>query len=77
MRGYEPAFIRVALQGIRDMIALVTREHIALRFADADINRLDCMNVLTLDIILRLIFGITEPNIKDKLTNHLQDITNI
>ncbi|MFW3113608.1 cytochrome P450 135A1 [Mycobacterium haemophilum DSM 44634] len=72
-----PAFTRAALQGYRDMIASVTREHIARWPVGAGINSLDCMNALTLDVILRVVFGVTDPNVKEELTNRLQGIINI
>jgi cytochrome P450 len=72
-----PAFTRAALRGYRDMIVSVAREHIARWPVGASINGLDCMNGLTLDIILRVVFGVTDPKVKAELTNRLQDIINI
>ncbi|SON59270.1 Putative cytochrome P450 135A1 [Mycobacterium simulans] len=72
-----PAFTRAALHGYRDMIASVAREHITQWPIDASINSLDCMNALTLDVILRVVFGVTDPIVKAELTSRLQDIINI
>ncbi|KZS61180.1 cytochrome P450 [Mycobacterium pseudokansasii] len=72
-----PAFTRAALHGYRDMIATIAREHIARWPAGEHINSLDCMNALTLDVILRVVFGVADPNVKDELTIRLQDIVNI
>ncbi|WP_031753199.1 cytochrome P450, partial [Mycobacterium tuberculosis] len=62
-----PAFTRAALRGYRDMIASVAREHITRWRPHATINSLDHMNALTLDIILRVVFGVTDPKVKAEL----------
>ncbi|WP_421841106.1 cytochrome P450 [Mycobacterium sp.] len=72
-----PAFTRAALRGYRDMIAAVAREHIARWPVDAHINGLDCMNALTLDIILRVVFGVADQNVSKELISRLQGIINI
>ncbi|BBX98564.1 putative cytochrome P450 135A1 [Mycobacterium lacus] len=72
-----PAFTRAALREYRDMIASVAREHIARWPIGAGINSLDCMNALTLDVILRVVFGVTDPNVKAELTTRLQEIINV
>ncbi|MEQ0574282.1 cytochrome P450 [Mycobacterium tuberculosis] len=72
-----PAFTRAALRGYRDMIASVAREHITRWRPHATINSLDHMNALTLDIILRVVFGVTDPKVKAELTSRLQQIINI
>lgn len=72
-----PAFGRTALRGYRDMITAVAREHIARWSAGTQINTLDCMNALTLDVILRVVFGVTDPQVKAELTSRLPDIINI
>ncbi|UGT91041.1 cytochrome P450 [Mycobacterium ostraviense] len=72
-----PAFSRAALRGYRDMITSVAREHIERWPAGAHINSLDCMNALTLDVILRVVFGVTDPEVKAELTTRLPDIVDI
>ncbi|BBX75253.1 cytochrome P450 [Mycobacterium shinjukuense] len=72
-----PAFTRAALRGYRDMIESVAREHIARWPVGANVTALDCMNALTLDVILRVVFGVTDPKVKAELTSRLQDIINI
>ncbi|WP_081343256.1 MULTISPECIES: cytochrome P450 [Mycobacteroides] len=72
-----PAFTSAALRGYRDMMATVTREHISQWDTGAPIRGLDCMNALTLDIIVRVVFGVTDPKTKSELTHRLDRIVNI
>lgn len=72
-----PAFTGAALRGYRAMIESVAAEHIGQWPAAAEISGLDRMNALTLDIILRVVFGVTDPNIKAELTTRLHAIINI
>ncbi|QUR66071.1 cytochrome P450 [Mycobacterium spongiae] len=72
-----PAFTRAALRGYRDMISAVTCEHLARWPVGSQINALERMNALTLDIILRVVFGVTDPKVKAELTSSVQDIINI
>lgn len=72
-----PAFTRAALVGYRDMIASVAREHIAQWQTRSSISGLDAMNALTLDVIIRVVFGVTDPKLKAELISRLQDIVNI
>ncbi|CAM4375701.1 Putative cytochrome P450 120 [Mycobacterium basiliense] len=69
-----PAFTRAALHGYRDMIASVAREHIARWPVGTSVPALDRMNALTLDIILRVVFGVTDPQVTSELTDRLQGI---
>lgn len=72
-----PAFTRAALVGYRDMIALVAREHIARWQTRSSISGLDSMNALTLEVIIRVVFGVTDFKLKAELINRLQDIVNL
>lgn len=72
-----PAFTRSALRGYRDLIASVTREHIGAWPTHSILSGLDSMNALTLDVILRVVFGVTDPTVKSKLTTHLKGIINV
>lgn len=72
-----PAFSRSALRGYRDLIASVTREHIAQWQGHSSISGLDSMNALTLDVILQVVFGVTDPKVKAELVSRLHDIINV
>ncbi|MBN7557982.1 cytochrome P450 [Mycobacteroides abscessus] len=72
-----PAFTGPSLRGYRDMIAAVAAEHIGRWSAGSTIHALERMNLLTLDVILRVVFGVTDPKTTAELTTRLQAIINI
>jgi cytochrome P450 len=72
-----PAFTRTALRGYRDMIASVAGEHIARWQTRSSVSALDSMNALTLEVILRVVFGVTDQKVNAELTHRLKDIINV
>ncbi|BAY00262.1 putative cytochrome P450 135A1 [Mycobacteroides stephanolepidis] len=72
-----PAFNGAALRGYRAMIAAVAAEHIGQWPAGSEISALEHMNALTLDIIVRVVFGVTDPKTKAELTTRLHAIISI
>ncbi|MEO9322620.1 cytochrome P450 [Nocardioides sp. C4-1] len=55
-----PAFNGQALKGYADLVADLARDEVAYWPDDARFRSLDRMNVLTLEVILRVVFGVTD-----------------
>ncbi len=55
-----PAFNGRALRGYRDLVARVARAEVATWRDGEEMRSLDRMNRLTLDVILRVVFGVTD-----------------
>ncbi len=54
-----PAFNGAALRGYTDLVTRITREEVARWTPGAPFRSLDRMNALTLEVILRVVFGVT------------------
>ncbi len=55
-----PAFNGAALRGYADLVTAIAREEVARWTPGATFRSLDRMNALTLDVILRVVFGVTD-----------------
>jgi cytochrome P450 len=56
-----PAFSTRALAGYRDLVAGVAKDQVASWPVGRPFRSLDRMNALTLEVIMRVVFGVTEP----------------
>ena len=55
-----PAFNGHALRGYRDLVEEVARDEVARWRRGEEFRSLDRMNALTLEVILRVVFGVTD-----------------
>lgn len=72
-----PAFNGAALRGYQPMMADLARATVDSWDPNTDIAMLPAMNRLTLDIIITVVFGVTDPATKAELVRRLHTITNI
>lgn len=72
-----PAFSGGALRGYRPMMTDLARTTVNQWQPDTDTAMLPAMNRLTLDIIITVVFGVTDPAMKAELIGRLHMITNI
>lgn len=72
-----PAFNGAALREYRAMIADRARADVATWAPNSEIAMLTAMNRLTLEIIITVVFGVTNPAIKAELIDRLRAIINI
>lgn len=56
-----PAFSTRALEGYRDLVARVAEDEVGSWPAGRPVRSLDRMNALTLEVIMRVVFGVTDP----------------
>jgi cytochrome P450 family 135 len=69
-----PAFNGAALRGYRAMIADIARAEVSAWAPDTEIAMLAAMNRLTLEIIITVVFGVTDPATKAELVDRLHAI---
>jgi cytochrome P450 len=72
-----PAFSGAALRGYRPMIADRARAEASAWAPHSSIAMLTAMNRLTLEIIITVVFGVTDPATKAELVSRLHAIINI
>jgi len=72
-----PAFNGAALRGYRSLIADLARAEVTSWRADLDIPMLEAMNRLTLNVIIAVVFGVTDPATSAELVRRLGAIINI
>ena len=72
-----PAFNGAALRGHRPMIADRARAEVSAWAPNTDIAMLAAMNRLTLEIIITVVFGVTDPATKAELVGRLHAIINM
>ncbi|WP_067821060.1 cytochrome P450 [Nocardia inohanensis] len=72
-----PAFAGSALRGYRGMVGSIAKEHTE-RWADGStVPTLDRMNDLTLDVIMRVVFGLSDAGRRAELAPRLRQIVNL
>ncbi len=72
-----PAFAGSSLRGYRTLVEAIAKTHIERWSRDATVNTLDRMNDLTLDIILQVVFGLTDEQRRGELAPRLRRIVNV
>lgn len=76
-RMLMPAFSHSAIDGYRAMVHEIAREHIRSWPVGTPFSALEAMNEITLDIILKVVFGVTEDEHLDQLRPLVRDIIQI
>ncbi|WP_459963471.1 cytochrome P450 [Nocardia sp. IFM 10818] len=72
-----PAFSGSALRGYRGLVESIAKTHVD-RWADGStVHTLDRMNELTLDVILQVVFGLTDERRRAELAPRLRRIVNV
>jgi cytochrome P450 len=72
-----PAFNGASLRGYRDLVADLARNEADRWTTSPEVCTLDRMNALTLEVIMRVVFGVTDENIRDQLAPRLNRIVDI
>ena len=72
-----PAFNGAALREYRAMITDQARTEVTAWAPNTDVAMLTAMNRLTLEIIITVVFGVTDPTVKAELVDRLRTIINI
>ena len=76
-RMLMPAFSHAAIDGYRAMVHEIAREHIRSWPVGAPFSALEAMNEITLDVILKVVFGVTEDEHLDQMRPLVRDIIQI
>ena len=66
-----PAFNGASLRGYRDLVTDLARAEVDGWSTSMEITTLDRMNVLTLEVIMRVVFGVTDQHTRDQLAPRL------
>ncbi|MEU8898160.1 cytochrome P450 [Nocardia sp. NPDC048505] len=72
-----PAFNGAALRGYRDLVTEIAAAEVTRWPAGSTVVTLDRMNALTLEVILRVVFGVTDAAVRAELVPRLRRIVNI
>ncbi|MFD0000200.1 cytochrome P450 [Nocardia sp. NPDC127526] len=72
-----PAFSGSSLRSYRGMVEAIAKTHIDRWANGSTIHTLDRMNELTLDVILQVVFGLTDERRREELAPRLRRIVNI
>ena len=72
-----PAFNGASLRGYRDLVADIANAEVDRWATSTEVSALDRMNALTLDVIMRVVFGVTDELTRDQLTPRLRRIIDI
>ena len=76
-RMLMPAFSHSAIDGYRAMVHDIAREHVRSWPIGTPFSALEAMNEITLDIILKVVFGVTEDEHLDEMRPLVRDIIQI
>ncbi|AYF78067.1 cytochrome P450 [Nocardia yunnanensis] len=72
-----PAFVGSSLRGYRTLVDAIAKTHVDRWASGATMHTLDRMNELTLDVIMQVVFGVTDERRRDALAPRLRRIVNI
>lgn len=72
-----PAFNGAALRSYRDLVAGLAKAEVDRWHTKAEMITLDRMNALTLKVIMRVVFGVTDQHTRDRLTPRLHCMVDI
>ncbi|WP_067680937.1 cytochrome P450 [Nocardia miyunensis] len=72
-----PAFAASALRGYRGLVEQIATEHVDSWTPGAALHTLDRMNDLTLEVIMRVVFGVSDPRRRELFAPRLRRIVNI
>lgn len=72
-----PAFNGAALRGYRDLVASIARAEVDQWNPNTELRALDRMNAVTLEVIMRVVFGVTDAHIRDQLAPRLKRMVDI
>jgi cytochrome P450 family 135 len=72
-----PAFNGAALRGYRDLVAGLAKVEVDRWSTKTEVITLDRMNALTLEVIMRVVFGVTDQRTRDQLTPRLHRMVDI
>lgn len=72
-----PAFNGASLRGYRELVADVTRSEVTRWKPGTEVVALDRMNALTLEVIMRVVFGVTDQATRDRFAPRLNRMVDI
>ncbi|MVU78603.1 cytochrome P450 [Nocardia sp. ET3-3] len=72
-----PAFVGSSLRGYRTLVEAIAKAHVDRWASGSTVHTLDRMNELTLDVIMQVVFGMTDERRRDELAPRLRRIVNI
>ncbi|MEV0246296.1 cytochrome P450 [Nocardia sp. NPDC050712] len=72
-----PAFNGAALRGYRELVTEIAAAEVARWQPDSTVSTLDRMNALTLEVIMRVVFGVTDPAVRAELVPRLRRIVEV
>ena len=72
-----PAFATSALRGYRGLVEQIAADHVESWTPGTALHTLDRMNDLTLEVIMRVVFGVSDPRRRELLAPRLRRIVNI
>src|SRR6516162_5238170 len=72
-----PAFNGASLRGYRDLVASIARAEVNQWNTNTELRALDHMNALTLEVIMRVVFGVTDTHTRDRLAPRLHRMVDI
>ncbi len=72
-----PAFNGASLRGYRDLVASIARAEVNRWNTNTELRALDRMNAVTLDVIMRVVFGVTDAHTHDQLAPRLNRMVNV
>jgi len=74
---FSTAFAASALRGYRGLVEQIAADHVESWTPGTALHTLDRMNDLTLEVIMRVVFGVSDPRRRELLAPRLRRIVNI
>jgi cytochrome P450 family 135 len=72
-----PAFNGVSLRGYRDLVAQIAQDEVDRWSTGTEVIALDRMNALTLEVIMRVVFGVADEHTREQLAPRLHQMVDI